>query len=212
MRAFVKTEMDKLRKMSFKDKRWYIWEYYRVHLFTFAAIVLLSAMLINSLVNPRPSTYLYIAWFEVEADFLQLHELQKALDVIVENPERHEVLITDYTNMNDRRQNSGLQARFLALHKMNAIDALITTRQGAEGLISENFLIRPADEVLGLLPSIDEERLIWADSSVWAISLAGSPLMERLYIDTSDVYLCVILNTERIYEIARAVEVLINGA
>lgn len=44
-------ELEKLRKMSWGDRLWYIWEYYKIPILAFAGAVLLLASLIPSILN-----------------------------------------------------------------------------------------------------------------------------------------------------------------
>jgi hypothetical protein len=212
----LKNEFAKLKKMSFEEKRWYLWEYYKFQFFVFILVIFLAGSFINSrFINPRPSTYLYIAWIAADANHFQLRDMEKAFGVIVDDPERYEVLVTNYTLTGDRQHDSALQTRFVSLIQLGAMDAIITTRHEVEGLIySDNILIRTVDDVLEFLPdpSAHENRFVSAQEQFWAVSLEGSPFLEELGICSNDVFLCVIVNTKRFYEIAKALEVLIYGA
>ncbi|MCL2224838.1 MAG: hypothetical protein FWB96_07720 [Defluviitaleaceae bacterium] len=213
----LKTEFAKLRKMTFEEQRWYVWEYYKLHIGAFILLSILIGSFINAQINPRPPEYLYIAWDGVPAQHWQLSELSDKLEVIT--PENQRVTVTNYTMTDNAGQNNALQARFTTLLFLGDLDIYITTRMGAHQLVRENFA-RPVDEVRNYMAEINpqihatlHERLYAAESADYmAISLEGSPLLESLGIDTSDIFLCVFENTSRFYEIAKALEVLLYGA
>jgi len=216
MKNFIKTEWAKLREMNFAEKRWYVWEYYKFQIFGFFVIVFIIGSIINSRLNPRPDEYLYIGWIGISAAPFQLSDLAGELSVIVEDTERQIVVITDYSMTENNQVNRALQTRFMALIQIGAMDAFITTREGFEGLYEEGF-IRHVDEVINYSEVVLEERLLAindeeAPPQFYAISIEGSPLLEQLGIESSDAYLCVILNTQRFCAIAKALEVLIYGA
>jgi hypothetical protein len=207
----LKVEWAKLRKMSFAEKRWYLWEYYKIHFFAFVIAVFLAGSFINSrFINPRPKTYLYIACIGIDTNYLQIREMEKAFAVIVEEPERYEVYVTDYTLTGERQYDNALQTRFVSMIQLGEIDAIITSRHELEALISaETLIIRKIDS--GIFARY-QDRFTESDGSVWAISLEGSSFFENLGIRTDDVYLCIVVNTKRLHGTVNALEVLVYGA
>ncbi|MDR0271870.1 MAG: hypothetical protein LBI27_00935 [Clostridiales bacterium] len=213
MKKNLQTEIKKLREMNFAEKRWYIWEYYKFHIGGLIVLFFIMVSIINSILNPKPDEYLYIAWLNIPAQSWQIEELARGLSVITEDPERQAVTITNYSETQDTRINAALETRFNALLLMGAMDVLITTREGVEAVfeIEEDFrFIRSLDEISQIY--LTEERALLIEGEIFAISLEGSPLLEYYEIDSSDAYLCVIINTERFFEIAKTLEVFLNDA
>jgi hypothetical protein len=171
----------------------------------------LGGSFINSRLNPRPETYLYIAWLGVGADYAKIRNLESAFAIITEDPEHYEVIVTDYSPSGDWQRDNAMKTRFQAFIMMGEIDAIITSRQGVEEFIEGNMFLQTVDEVLKFFP-VAEERIFLANEKFFAISLEGSPFLQELEIDAEDNFLCVIVNSNRFYEIAKAVEVLLNGA
>lgn len=231
MKAFFKREWAKLRKMSFAEKRWYLWEYYKLHFAGIILVIFLLGYLVNWRLNPPPDEYVYIAWLGVAATTTQLENLAAELSVIVEDPERQIIQITDYSLSPNPQMNDALQARFVAFLHLGALDVFISTREAANEMAHFGY-IRTIDEVMDYLAQINprldlEDRLLlltfdheYTENEFFdpdaeyfiGISLAGSPVLEEFGIDSSIAYLCVIINTRRLYEIAELLEVLLYGA
>ncbi|MCL1844070.1 MAG: hypothetical protein FWF79_09675 [Defluviitaleaceae bacterium] len=217
MKSFLKKEWAKMSEMSAAEKRWYLWEYYKLHFFAFFSIVFFIGYIINiRFINPPMRDYMYIAWVGEALPHFQLLEIGEQLSVIVEDPERQIVSVTDYSFTDNPQVNMALQTRFMGLLQMGALDVFITTREGVYGFIEEGF-IRTVYDVTGFLaennPQVyNELELFVVEPYAAAVSLENSPFMQRLGIDTSDLYLCVVVNTERFYEISKALEVLFYGA
>ncbi|MCL2387276.1 MAG: hypothetical protein FWC89_06960, partial [Defluviitaleaceae bacterium] len=154
---------------------------------------------------------------------------------MVEDLDRERVEITNFTAVENARTNHAIQTRFISFLTIGALDAFVTTREGVEDVTAAGFT-RPLTEVKQYLAEINpqlyatiEERLfvIEMESEVAseiesnddseyvqfiAVSLAGSPKLSLVGIDCENVYLCMIVNSERFYNIARALEVLLDGA
>ena len=227
MKEFFKVEWGKLREMSFKDKRQYIWEYYKLHLLGFAvAAFVLGSIINNVFINPPKYEYLYIAWAGIPAMPWILDELSQGLTVIVEDPERQTVFISDYSETGNPQMDMAVMTRFMALLQTASIDAFITTGGGIEELAEEGF-IRPVHDILDAFAAINPTMEIgdrflsiyhhpWYSeepvSDVLGISLAGSPFIEYFGISTDDMYLAVIGNATRFENIAKALEVFLYGA
>jgi len=205
------TEREKLRGMTFAEKRWYIWTYYKAHIFALVVLAFLVGGFINRQLNPPTQEFLYVVWLGPIASFGQLIDLADALEIIVEDPERQAVFISDFTETEDRRLNANLRERFSFFLQAGDFDMFITTRQGAYELAGQRF-IRPVDEVV---QGMNIEHLLLAiepEEEMLAVSLAGSPLLYELGIEASDIYMCVVVNTRRVERVAKALEVLLYGA
>ncbi|MCL1882353.1 MAG: hypothetical protein FWF81_01185 [Defluviitaleaceae bacterium] len=208
----LKKEWEKFRSMTFAEKRWYIWEYYKVHIGILALIVFVIGSFVNTrFINPPPEEYLYIAWVGIPVFEYQLREMSYELSVITDNPERQEVVVSDYTATGNRQMDEAIRIRFMAFLQLGSIDAMITTREGLYAAEGERF-IRPAEGVLEYL-EVATERLVSNEyQQIIAISLENSPFFQQFDIEPYDLYLCVIINASRFYEISKALEVILYGA
>lgn len=216
------SEREKLREMTFEEKRWYIWEYYKLHIGVFVlAVFLLGSFINNRFINPRPDEYLYIAWIGVEAFPHQLTAASGELtDSIVYNPERQIAIILDYTTTGNPEMDMALQTRFLALLQLGNIDAFIAPREGIDSFAEQGF-IRPLGDVT---PYIGDNQILYAihdriiliedaysNTHFLAVSLQGSPFLERYGLGASDIYLSMVANSQRFYALAKALEVFLYG-
>jgi len=224
MKTMFKEEREKLKKMNFAEKRWYVWEYYKLHILGLLVVFFLVGSIVNSRLNPAPMVYLYIAWAGVPATSIQLNALTAVLHDITYNPDAYRIFITNYSRTDNPRRNRDMEARFAAFFLVEEMDIYITTREGAEVMATQGF-IRTVCNVKGYLAEINpqihaeiESRLLPSQAEYYeypqfiAISLEGSLLLTQLGIDTSNIYLCVFSNTQRFYEIAKTLEVLLYDA
>jgi hypothetical protein len=201
----MKNELAKFRKMNFSEKRWYIWEYYRLHIGGFILVLIIAASIFNIARNPAPQNFLYIAWVNTPVNAHMLADLQENLSVIVDDEQT--VTIGDFAMQDNPQANSHLQTRFTAYLLIGAIDAVITTRDWADEA-AEKEIIRDIYDVKIFLPDDFLHDRIFE----YAISLEGSPLLTELGFDTHDLFLCMIANTHRFDAIAKALEVLFCDA
>ena len=231
IKSFFKTEWGKLREMSFKDKRQYIWEYYRIQMFVAAIIIFIVGSLINIwFINPPKSEYLHFAWLYPHLPHYQLSSLEHELNPIVGNPDREEVVVISYVMSDNPEWNMAVSSRMFALLQIGAIDAFFVSGSEVEGLASE-FFLQPVDDILHYAAQINPElhRLLYDRKKIvtftqeispgehtpemthaMAISLLDAPLLVRLNFDTSELYLGMLGNARRPYELAKALEIMFD--
>jgi hypothetical protein len=222
VKTFFRTERVKLREMNFKEKRQYIWEYYKLHIFAFVLLSFLFGSLINIwFINPPKQDYLYIAWLTPGVPDEALRNAGGALSVIVENPEREQVQIISYATTNNPQLDMALQQRFIAMLQIGSMDMFLTPRAGITEL-ADNGLSRSVHEVMGYIvesnPAIYREiseRIITITYNIdeytqhtddMGISLAGAPFFDYVGIDSRELYFSVVINTQNFYRIAKALE------
>lgn len=214
LKMHVREEWTKFRAMDFAEKRWYLWEYYKFHIGGIILLIFILGSTVNTILNPRPAEYLYIAWDGVPAWDFQLYALEGELSVIVENPERQAVFITDYTMRGNRQFDDNMRMRFVAMLQMGAIDVMITTYDGINAAVNVEDM-RPVvgtlDDMLDYVDFDLGDRLLRINGQIVAVSLYGSPVLQSFDIDSSDAYFCVIVNSSRHFEIAKALEVFLYG-
>jgi len=222
VKNFFKTEWAKLREMSFAEKRWYIWTYYKIGIFVAALLIFAVGYFINiRFINPRQSEYLYVIWLGEPVALNTLPELEEQLSVIVNDPVREAVFISNFLQTGNPQMDMALQTRFIALLQIGALDIFLTTREGLDE-VAEAGWIRPICELMEAVADIApelytmlrDERIITAyiaeneHASEVAISLTGSPLVDAFGFD--ELYLSVVVNTTRIDSVAKALEVFWN--
>ncbi|MCL2198697.1 MAG: hypothetical protein FWB80_07225 [Defluviitaleaceae bacterium] len=218
----MKKEWQKLSEMTFEEKRWYIWEYYKLHIGLFILVVFFVGSFINNrFINPRPNEYVYIAWVGITATPHQLDAASEELSKIVYNPYREIAVITDYSTTGNPEMDMALQTRFMALLQMGNIDVFIAPREGIDAFAEQGF-IRPLGDILDyvedrrVLYAIHDRVILmedmYANTHFLAVSLQGSPFLERYGLDADDIYFSFVVTSQRFYAVAKALEVILYGA
>jgi len=203
MLNFFKTEGAKLREMNFAQKRQYIWDYYKLHIIGLLIFAFVVGSLVNTLViNPPMREYLYVAWFGQHANFEAINE---SLSSIVNNPDHERVLVMSYANTGNPQVDMGLQMRFSAMIHAGSIDLIIAPREDIEDFTSVGFVRGASDATFRehfaeiTYINVDEEM-----SQIYVISLADAPFFEYFGIDTRELYVVTVANSQKFYEISQA--------
>ena len=230
IKNFFSQEFAKLKEMNFTDKRQYIWEYYKLHIFFIALMIFIMGSLINTwFINPPKRDYLYISWQAGVIHREPIEGLAGRLSVIVSDPGRYTVTVTDYTLTGEPQMDQAMITRFHALLSVGGVHALIATQHGIYEAAMFGIL-RPVQEVLDIVGEHDRDiyaklmlRLLYISfhpegdeelpvvSGDMAICIAGMPMVEELGIRMDDLYIGLIINSERVDELARALIVMYGG-
>jgi hypothetical protein len=195
-REYIRSELAKLKPMTFNEKRLYIWEYYKLHMLVLIIAVVLIGGLLNTFVfNPPREHYLYIAWMGPPIIQDDLTALAQRLDPLVDNIERQRITVNSYAVMPGELVSGVRQQQLAAMVQTASIDLVIITRNGVRELIDMGW-IRPISELPG---------------NPMSVSLRGSPLFEELGICTEDLFVTVMINTRNSHRIMGALDKLTNG-
>ena len=224
----LKAEWAKLAPMTFTERRQYIWEYYKLHIFAVLIAVFMIGSLINTLIlNPPRQDYLYFAWIGPPVTPFVLDEFAEELNIIVENPNRYVVRATNYSLQGLAPQMAmALRTRLVAQMQMQHLDLFMLTREELYDLSSSGFILPIMlfmDALEDLNPTIHElmaQRLVEVTfiqegigqtvTDFMAASLSGISFFESFDIETDNLYLAVVVNSERFDRAARALEVIFD--
>lgn len=207
VKNFFVTEWDKLKEMTFTQKRQYIWEYYKIQIiaFAFIAVVFIVAS------RGSEQSYIYIAWMADNAPPTVLLQMEQGLGVIVADGYRERVHVSDYALSGNMQRDTMLQQRFTAMMHSRGVDMFVVTYQGVYE-IAGSSLMYALDDVMASVLEISPlayEQIFSRVLSVYidegletgdvarlvAISLEGAPLFESLQLDMSGRYMAVSANT-----------------
>ena len=224
MRKFFATEGAKLKNMNFTEKRQYIWEYYKMHMLFIGIVAVVIGLIINTVLNPPMRTYLYVAWIDESVHPQRLEALGERLSVIAENQERYEVIVNSYVMTGAPGHDRALSGRLNAQIRVGDVHAFMSGQAGVE-VSAANGLIAPVynllDEIEALSPYLYAEvrdRLFFVTGTTYegdeitapmAISLSGIDLFAQLGIDSDGIYISIVSGAGRLYEVAKAIEVLL---
>ena len=215
MRDYFKAERDKLKVMTFREKRQYIWEYYKVHILaTLGILTLFGTVIYTVFINPPQRDYIYIAWVGVPVSFEELDNLSAGLSVIVPDSDRYVVRVTDYSSTGNPQIDMSVQSRFLAMLQIGSIDLFISSLEGITEISEQGFL-QSIDALPTDNPDLSEriaQRSIWAETNeaFMFVSLENSQVFAAAGIDTSDLYLGVLFNTGRLDLLAELMGVIFD--
>jgi len=218
---FFKSERTKMQEMTFREKRWYIWEYYKLHIAAGILLIFFIGSMINrTFINPPKTEYLYIAWVGEQTAPSILSDIGENLGVIVSNPNRERVHVHSYASTGNPQMDSMAQQLFFAMLQTGAIDLFLTPQLGVQEL-AEGELSRPMHEVMAYVAAISptlyqqvSNQLLsvtfeiegYTYTDIMAVSLANTPFFEYLGIFSNDLYLAVVINTQNFDRIAKALE------
>ena len=219
IKKLVADEKQKMKDMSFNEKRQYIWEYYKLHILISLVLLYLIGSLINTFViNPPKDNFLYIAWTAGHITASQMEHIEDALSPLVPNPNREQISMSSYTLGTDPEMNMGLRMRMAALVTIAGIDLFILPfAEITDFLEQQQFFWLTVEDLLPYATEISEtlanEMLsrgvhIPAAEGLTAMSLAGSTVLEEVGINTSDVYVAILGNAQNLEAVSAALEIL----
>jgi len=225
-----KTEVARLREMTFREKVQHIWEYYRLHLLALAVILIITGSLINVwLINPRQKTVLFVAW---NAGFAMHEQLNAVADVLADgianNNKRETVEVSlFFAPEGDPQSEMASTMRLTAMVAAGAIDVFILDN---ELLVeyTERGLIQPVEEMLAGLRTADplvyaevDDRLDYVlhtseektpDGRLMGVDISNSPLLSELGFNQGQLWFCVSASSDNLDNIEPALAILLGSA
>jgi len=195
------TEKAKLKEMNFKQKREYIWEYYKVHIIILIILLIAVGSIINTVfINPPKQNYLYIAWLTQQEGINHTELLENALEPFVEDPERQTVTVASYATTGNDQMDMVLYTRFFGRLQSGDIDIYLLNGETISDLTYDD-LASPIRETLGNFPT---------DPSGFAVPLSGSSILAEIGIRSDDLFLAVPVSAQNIDRIIKILEVLLQ--
>ena len=193
--------MNKFKEMSFKEKKEYIWEYYKPHIFIFAAIIILVAWGVFRRPVPIPDPYLYIAWFAPITPS-QVQDLENELSIIIEESANYNIFIGMYSLPDEMSQAQlTMWENFRTMLSLGRIDIIVFDNEYSN-FLHDSFA--PLDPILDYLPADITERIVpLFDSQV--ISLTGSSMQ----LPSTGLFIGLPIGTENYMRIAEAILVIL---
>ena len=225
---FLRVEWEKLKPMNFTEKRQYIWEYYKLHIFALLVVAFITGSLMNTFIfNPPSQDYLYFAWIGPPVASFVLDDFADKINKIVENPDRYEVRATNYNLEGvDPHMVIGLQTRFVAQIQRRGLDLFMFTKDELYSFSSNGFVLPIVDfldELEEINPAVHDilrQRLVeitfyqgengLLTTDYMAASMHEVSFFDRFNIQTDDLFLAVVINAERFERVARALEVILD--
>jgi len=229
LRVKFRIEITKLRKMSFKEKAEYIWEYYRAFLIGTAIFLILTGSLINTwFINPPPRTALLIEW---SADFVLNEQLDALTDTLTEqlvDESANEVVSASlfFETPDDPQMLMAMMSRRMAMISAGELDVFIQNFEQFEDA-ALNGVIMPLEDVLPMIqsryPSVFEaveDRLVYAlydpfedggQKLIMGVEVGNSPLLQELGFHERELMFSIVTNSNRLDNVLHALVLLLEG-
>jgi len=219
----VRIEFKKLKEMSFKDKVEYIWGYYKFYIISFIVILAVTASLLYSrVINPAPTTVLFISLNGGFATVEQITDLTTALEKrLIYEDANEEVIISqmlirggDMTAamMNNTRITAMIAAgqldvflndfEMLEVHSLNGF-----LRAMEEGMLINLNAMNPAafkqieDNFVYISHDFDDGTSI---EYLAGVNIGKSPLLTGLGFFEQDLIFSIAVTTRNLETVLRA--------
>jgi len=222
MKKAIRIELDKLKQMNFKEKREYLWEYYRIHLFITLAVLLFTYAVIDAVVlNPYIPPYLGVAVYGpfVSQDFVDETQ-QQLTDAIMPEEIRlaqtEKIYVTNFffDEAQGSSMNVAMSERFAAMCMTNEIDIIIASKDDTITFAENEFLL-DLSTVVGINYEGQEDKKLYQTneagvSYLAAIALDKSRLFANEFIGETEFYISVIISTLKQEQAARAINFILS--
>ena len=218
----VKNELSTLRAMSLKQKREYIWEYYRALIIGTIIFLIVAGSLINTwFINPPKGTALLFAWNSgYETDEYMRFLADALTERLVENPGKEEVAVMSFLSGDDPSMVMATSNRLMAMLTAGEIDVFFLDDQLA-AQYSEIEFILPMEDFLqavlaqspGVYEQIKDKLLLLPhratedspeENLVFGIQVGRCPLFREIDIYEQDLYFCLAVTSKNTDTAVRA--------
>jgi len=221
-------EIAKIREMTFKKKAEYIWEYYKIPIIAFVAILLMIGSLINIwFINPPATTTLLISWNASFAPDTAMTDLAAVLNYRIIDEKKNEkvevISIWISEEFGDPMMNMGNMQRLVAMVAAGSIDVFILNTELLEEY-TEGGMIQPLEDILAdvrarnpivynrimdntvKLPHESEDGRI--TEKIMGISVGDRPLLSDFTHFQQELFFAVVTNSSNLNNVAKALIVL----
>ena len=200
----ARVERQKMKEMSFQDKLWYIWEYYKFHIGGLIIAVMLIWVVATSIYNTTIHPALYCMVInnrsDQELDTTVLEEdFHKSLNLGKKEPIYVESAFISYGN-NATEFSYASMAKISALVASRDLDIFITDRETLDHYSSLDGLADLRQVLPPDMLSAVEGRLIYADDSTGqsvaaSIDISGTDFADRMHLSFDASGLCIVSNS-----------------
>ncbi|MDR1665070.1 MAG: hypothetical protein LBR83_09155 [Clostridiales bacterium] len=219
-----KGELSKLKVMGFKEKREYIWEYYKIPIIAGVILLFIIGSLINSwFINPPKQNYVSVGWVSGYESYENVTLLEDELTVaIVDDLERQTVYVPTFFQTGEPQTDMVMGQRLAAMMSVGDLNALLLDKAAIDTM-AENEMIIPIEsfleEAYALNPGLEEKIANAGDMAyaayvsddaeagserLFGVPVGNCPLFERLGLYERELYFCVIPMTQKRSEAAKA--------
>lgn len=215
-------ELEKLRELTFKEKLWYIWNYYNYFIIGGIVAIAIIASLLRTCVF-TPDTALFIAWENPYIEQEQLDAFKDSFNERLFEPDANKVVDASffYSVSDDPMVTFEHGERIVAMLAAGMIDIFIVDEIALREFSVLEFIM-PLDGMLEDIreqaPLVHEQLLAEAAHALYGyeegsiseqfvgIRVTDCPLFKELSINVrEDAYICVAISSKNYYYVAHAI-------
>lgn len=210
LKAEARQERAKLKEMSFQDKLWYIWEYYKIHMLI-GGILLFFLYVLGTIFYQKSFTtqLFYVVMNDPYASFSDYEGMSDGFKARMGYGKKDRVDMDTSLHISFDSSNANTELDYASLAKITAIVAsqdldLMITNADAIDHYAENDGLLDLEAVLpaDLLELVKDDIYKAPDSSgaafSAAINLENSHFHEKAGTEMEEAYFCLISNSRRI--------------
>ncbi|MCL2400631.1 MAG: hypothetical protein FWC91_12910 [Defluviitaleaceae bacterium] len=226
----IRAEWQKIRSMQGRERREYIWDYYKFHIIgTIIGVLLVGSIVNDTIINPPPRSALTIAWAAGFEPHYRLDRLTYILNpAIVQESSRNTVQIISFVIGGDPQMSMAIHQQFFAMSAANELDIVVgNISQRDDGLQMLGIAplmafrdIRPTLEEVGIFTDANDllyDNLVFYKGEGYetpiavAISLDGNSVFDDAGLITENRFLGIMGNSLRDEAVVKAIQVLMAG-
>jgi hypothetical protein len=206
-----KSTREKMSGMSNKEKRKYIWEYYKYHIIgTLLGIGIIVSIVSGILNQQQPIIGVTIMGTYVDSDKLTELQNQAGNDLIKDNPKNKKIIRHDFLTVTDNPMDQFTRAskdKITLTVSSNELDILIVDKDSYDSYVKlgmflrldnlsnfSNLDLKNRSTVKGAIVDSGDVK----EAGIYGISMDNLPVLQELKYDTKDKVLCVIANTKNL--------------
>lgn len=210
-----KTEKGKMKNMSFKDKLWYIWEYYKVHILAVFLFGCIIAVIGNSIYRSTFETELYcVVINNASGQGLNTDILTKEFHEYMNFTDKQEITVESSSityGDNSTEYNYASMAKISALVASKGLDLMICDIENMEHYAQLSGFLDLEQELPPDILELVRDRLYYAtDESgtpyACGLSLDGTDFAKETNLSMDSILLGIVGNTphrENIFALLR---------
>ena len=205
-----------LKKMSLKEKISYIWYYYKIHIFSILALLLVVVFFISTR-STNQEIYLDITYVGNTINVDELTNLSNELNQIVLNNDPKKTINIDPVFMDDSSNSSNSQyaQKLMVQFAAKEIDMAIVNKQFFETNYSSNmFLNLETLEGFTSLPISNKDVIKKVDASgnsgIYGIAVKDLNLLNDVHLPDDDYILVVISNSQKTDRALNILKIFLN--
>lgn len=203
----AKIEKEKLKNMSFQDKIWYIWEYYKFHIFGIIMVFVLLYVIGSSIYRSSFDTSLYCMYInihtdqELNTDILtkDFHEYMGFTDKQLINTESTFISYGDAST----EYSYASMAKISALVASSELDIMFCDRENFDHYAQLSGFLDLSQTLPEDLLALVEDRFIYANdesgvSRPYGIDLSGTRFAADSHMVTEPAIFSIVSNSKHI--------------